>query len=159
MKNYFLLLLGLIILNLKCGYTTRIPSYFAYKKIAISFVENKTLKPILEIILTEELENHFKNIPQVKLVSLEEAELVISATIDNYEKKAAVYDAFQNVSQWQIIISCQVKGEERETERIVFNSSVTQFLNYPVEEDEEKVTREVIKKIVSEIHRQIFSQW
>lgn len=157
MKYLFLLFLGLTFL--KCGYTTRIPSQIAYKKIAFSFVENKTLKPMLEVILTEELENYFKSIPQIKLVTLEDAELIISAEINNYEKKPAVYDALQNVTEWQIIISCQVKGKERDTEKVAFNSSITQSLNYPVEEDEEKAIKEVIKKIVNEIHRQLFSQW
>ncbi|MEO0130663.1 MAG: LPS assembly lipoprotein LptE [candidate division WOR-3 bacterium] len=157
MKYFSLLLLGLTIL--KCGYTTRIPSHFAYKKIAFSFIENKTLKPMLEVILTEELENYFKSIPQIKLVALQESELIISGVIENYEKKPAVYDAFQNISEWQIIISCQVKGEERDTEKIVFNSLITQFLNYSVEEDEERAVRELMKKITNEIYRQLFSQW
>lgn len=157
MKYFSLLFLGIIIL--KCGYTTRIPSHLVYKKIALSFFENKTLKPMLEVFLTEELENYFKSVPQIKLVTLEEAELVISGIIENYEKRPAVYDASQNVSQWQIIISCQVKGEEKDTERIVFNSSINQSLNYSVEEDEEKAIRELMKKITNEIYRQLFSQW
>ncbi len=157
MKYFSLLFFGIIIL--KCGYTTKIPSPVVYKKIAFSFFENKTLKPMLEVILTEELENYFKGIPPIKLVSLEEAELVISGVIENYEKKPAVYDAFQNVSQWQIVISCHIKGKEKDTERIIFDSFINQSLNYPVEEDEEKAIRELMKKITNEIYRQLFSQW
>ncbi|MCS7249781.1 MAG: LPS assembly lipoprotein LptE [candidate division WOR-3 bacterium] len=161
MKYIFLFLLSLILnlITFRCGYTTRIPSQIVYKKIALSFIENKTLKPMLEIILTEELENYFKNQPQIKLVNLEEAELIISGVIDNYEKKPAVYDAFQNISEWQIIISCQVKGKERDTERIIFNNSISKSLNYPIEEAEEKVIREIMKKIASEIYQQLSSQW
>jgi N12 class adenine-specific DNA methylase len=156
MKYFYFIILLLAF----CGYSTRIPSHMAYKKIALAFVENKTLKPELEVILTQELENYFKSIPQIKLVNIEDAELIISAEINNYEKVPAVYDAFQNVSQWQIKISCQVKGEEKNTEKIVFNSSINQQVNYQQEEkNEEEAIKEVIKKVVSEIYRQLFSQW
>lgn len=153
MKYFYFIIIFLI----SCGYTTKIRSNIAYKKIALAFVENKTLKPALEVILTHELENYFKSIPQIKLVSIEESELIISVEINNYEKTPVVYDAFQNITQWQLKISCQVNGREKITERIIFTSLINQQVNY--EQDEEQAINEVMKKIVSEIYRQLFSQW
>mgnify|MGYP000007312201 CR=1 FL=1 len=150
-----------IIFLIYCGYSTRIPSLIAYKKIALAFVENKTLKPGLEVILTQELENYFKNVPQIKLVNIEDSELIISIEIDNYEKIPAVYDVFQNVAQWQINISCQVKGQEKNSEQMIFNSFINQQVNYQTqnEKSEEEAIREGIRKIVAEIYRRLFSQW
>uniref|UniRef100_A0A7V3ZV81 LptE family protein n=1 Tax=candidate division WOR-3 bacterium TaxID=2052148 RepID=A0A7V3ZV81_UNCW3 len=143
-----------------CGYSTRIPSHIAYKKIALAFVENKTLKPELEVILTQRLEDYFKSISQIKLVNIEDAELIISVEINNYGKIPAVYDAFQNVTQWQINISCQVKGQKKNTEQIIFNSSINQQVNYRQnEKSEEEAIKEGIEKITAEICRQLFSQW
>ena len=160
MRQIYKLLLLVFYLVIGCGYSTRslLPSHL--KTIAVKTVENSSTQPGLAEELTFALPKAFNIDRSLRVTSIEQAHLLLSATITSYSKTAAAYNSNQEVSTYEITLTALVDVIDQIRNEPFFNGTVTSRVPYdPQRSSEEEVARTAIEKLAREIVRQVVTAW
>lgn len=147
-------------LIISCGYSTRslLPSHL--KTIAIAKVENFSIQPGLAEELTFSLPKAFNLDRSLRVTNLEQADLLISASITNYSRIAAVYNSNQEISAYEINITVQVDVFDQVRNESFYSGSITSRVSYnPEINSEEEMVKTAIEKLAREIVRQVITAW
>ncbi|MGB9741837.1 MAG: LPS assembly lipoprotein LptE [candidate division WOR-3 bacterium] len=143
-----------------CGYSTRslLPSHI--HTIAIASVENSTAQPGLAEELSLVLPRLFNSNRNLRVTSVEQADLTLSVLITNYYRSAAAYDAEQNISAYEISISAQVEAQDQIRNETFYSGAVSSRISYnPETKTEEAAINEAVDKLGQEIVRQVITAW
>ncbi len=143
-----------------CGYSTRslLPPHL--KTVAITAVENSTTQPGLTEELSLVLPRVFNSDRNLRITTLEAADLAVSVTLKSYSRTAASYDAEQTISTYEISIAAQIDVEDQVRNESFFSGIVTSRISYqPENKSEEDAISEAIEKLAREITRQIITAW
>ncbi|MEO0005213.1 MAG: LPS assembly lipoprotein LptE [candidate division WOR-3 bacterium] len=145
---------------ISCGYSTRslLPPHL--KTVAITAVENSTTQPGLAEELSLVLPRVFNSDRNLRVTSLENADLVVSITLTGYSRTAAAYDAEQTISAYEISLAAQVEAQDQVRNEPFFSGTISTRISYePERKSEEDALSEAIEKLAREITRQIITAW
>ncbi len=160
MQQYRKLLLFLLQLFIACGYSTRslLPSHL--KTVALGSIENSSTQPGLAEELTFALPKAFNLDRSLRVTSVEQAHLLLTAVITNYSRTAAAYNSNQEVSTYEISITANVEVIDQIRNEPFFNGSISSRVSYnPESSSEEEVAKKAIEKLAQEIVRQVITAW
>ncbi len=152
--------LGVILLTGCCGYSTHslLPSHL--KTVAVPPVTNTTTQPGLDLALTDSLTAAFASDRTLHVTNAEAADLVVNTTLSNYTRTASSYTGNQAVSAYQLSLGAQVVARDRTRDDDFYNGPVSVQVTYdPNTKTEEQAAAEAVKKLASEIVRQVLIAW
>ncbi len=149
-----------ILLLSGCGYTfnTLIPPYL--KSLAIKDVENLTMNPNINYVFKTALLNAFIKDGNYRLTNTQEADAVLSIKILSYSKTPQSYDATQNVYQYKLSISYEIRLEDIVKKRTLITGVNTEYIIYDRDKlNETQALDSLSKKFASEILRRSTMLW
>ncbi len=149
----------LVLLNC-CGYSARslLPPHL--HTIAVPPVENSTTRPGLGDELTELLTTAFNKDRNLRVSTLENADLAATVNITSYSRTAAVYEEDQTILTYEIAVSARVEAEDQVRGESFFTAAVSERVNYdPDAETEEQAATRALEKLADEIVRRIITTW
>lgn len=133
-----------------------------YKSIGIALVENQTVKPGLDDLLTNQLINDFTNDRSLKIEQLNRADLILESRITNYERSPQSYNANQEVSIYKISMNIYVRIRDKTIteEANLYNGDISSWITYDAQtEDEEVGVSKMITKLAQEVVRKTLTAW
>ena len=143
-----------------CGYSVRalLPPHL--KTISVQPVENQTIKPGLDLALTDSLVKGFARDGSLRVADLKEADLVLRCKIDGYEKLPQTYGANQDVTTWRITLRAQIESQDQAKSQSLSSGVVSVTANYDAgSETEEQGIARALDKLRTEIIRRTLIAW
>jgi len=102
----------------------------------------------------------FNSDRNLRVTTLEQADLSVKVTVTSYSKTAVAYDADQNISGYEINVAAKVEAIDQIRNETFFEEQViTRNVYQPEEKLEEDVIQETIEKLAKEIVRRIITTW
>ncbi len=160
------LALGFLLLVVGCcGYSTRslLPSHL--KTVAVPPATNTTTQPGLAEALTDDLTAAFTSDRTLHVTNAEAADLVVNTTVSSYTRTASSYTGDQAVSAYELSISAQVEARDQTRDEEFYSGTASARFTYdpnatpPNVNTEELAAAETLKKLASEIVRQVLIAW
>jgi hypothetical protein len=143
-----------------CGYSTRslLPSHL--KTVAVPPATNTTTQPGLAEALTDELTSAFNSDRTLRVTNTEAADLVVNATVSSYSRTASSYTGDQVVSAYELSIGASVDAHDQARDEKFYTGTASGRVTYdPNTKTEEEAATEAVKKLASEIVRQVQIAW
>lgn len=143
-----------------CGYSVRslLPSHI--RTIAFKSVENSTTQPGLAEELLLQLPVALSYDRNLRISSLDQADLVLQALITGFYRTASAYDAAQNIIAYEITVSAQIDVYDQSRNEPFYSGTITSRISYdPASKTDESAITEAIGKLAQEIVRQIITAW
>ena len=161
-----------------CGYTTRslLPAHI--KKIYIENFKNsiniteetsdkriyKTYKPRLELDVTKAVIDKFIFDGNLKIARPEDADVILSGELVDFEREALRYDEDDNIEQYRIVIAVSIKLKDIKENRILwqFNRFAGRQEYYTTgsqAKSEETATNEAIDDLARRIVEETIEIW
>ena len=154
---------GLALLVGCCGYSTHslLPSHL--KTVAVPPATNTTTQPGLAEALTDSLTAAFTADRTLRVTNAEAADLVVNTTVSSYTRTASSYSSdslAQNVSAYELSVSAQVDARDQTRNEQFYKGVASARVTYdPNTKTEEQAAAEAMKKLASEIVRQVQIAW
>lgn len=154
---YLLFTTYYLLLTNCCGYSTRslLPGYI--KKVHIKIFENQTLKPGLDEIGTQTTIEAFRNNSNLKIVSEDQADIVVSGKITGFSKDPYVYTGALDVSQYKITVKFSVTCFDQVKNTIYWQGDISDWAIYTTDEDAS--IKEAIKRAAERLVTTILTNW
>ncbi|HTW90676.1 MAG TPA: LptE family protein [bacterium] len=152
--------LGFLLLAGCCGYSTHslLPSHL--KTVAVPPATNTTTQPGLDQAVTDSLTAAFTTDRALHVTNTEAADLVVNVTVSNYARNASSYTGDQAVSAYQLSLGAQVVARDQTRDEDFYSGNVSVQVTYdPNTKTEEQAAAEAVKKLASEIVRQVEIAW
>ena len=156
--------IGFLLLAGCCGYSTRslLPSHL--KTVAVPPATNTTTQPGLAEALTDSLTSAFTSDRTLRVTNVEAADLVVNATVSSYVRTPTSYTgdttASQTVSAYDLSVSAQVDARDQTRDEAFYSGVASARVTYdPSAKTEEEAAAEAVKKLASEIVRQVQIAW
>jgi hypothetical protein len=153
------LLFSLLILGC-CGYSVHalLPPHL--KTIFVQPVENQTVKPNLEVRLTDLLIQGFAHDGSLRIADLKQANVVLQCKLDGYEKLPQTYGANQEITTWRVTLQAQVDAQDQVKSQPLWSGSVPVTVNYDAAtETEDQGIERGLNKLSAEIVRRTLIAW
>ena len=154
------MVLGLALLAGCCGYSTHslLPSHL--RTVAVLPATNTTTQPGLAEALTDSLTAAFTSDRTLHVTNSEAADLVVNATVSNYNRTAASYTGDQAVSAYELSVSAQVEARDQTRNEEFYKGVASARITYdPNVKTEERAAAEAMRKLASEIVRVVQIAW
>ncbi len=154
------LVLALTLLAGCCGYSTHslLPSHL--RTVAVPPATNTTTQPGLAEALTDSLTAAFASDRTLHVTNTEAADLVVTATVSSYNRTASSYTGDQAVSTYELSVSAQVDARDQTRNEEFYKGVASARVTYdPNVKTEEVAAAEAIRKLASEIVRQVQIAW
>jgi len=159
---------GLLLLAGCCGYSTRslLPSHL--KTVAVPPATNTTTQPGLAEALTDSLAAAFTSDRTLRVTNVEAADLIVNTTVSSYVLTPSAYTGgdstgSQAVTAYDLSVSAQIQARDQARDedfyKGVASARITYDPNPPNNKTEEQAAAEAIKKLASEIVRQVQIAW
>lgn len=154
---YLLFTIYYIIISGCCGYSTRslLPGYI--KKVHIKIFENKTYRAGLDELATRATIDAFRKNSGLRIVSEEQADIVISGNVSGFSKEPYVYTEALSVSQYKITIKFTVACFDQIKNNIFWQGDISDWSIYTTDED--KGIQEAIDKTAQRLVTAILTNW
>lgn len=154
---FFLPIISYFLISNCCGYSTRslLPGYI--HKVHIKIFENQTYKTGLGEIATESTIEAFRKNSNLKIVSEDQADIVISGKVTGFSKEPYVYTGALNVSQYKVTIRFSIVCLDQVKNTIFWQGDVSEWATYTTDED--AGTRDAIKKTAERLVTMILTNW
>lgn len=155
--------LGLTLLAGCCGYSTHslLPSHL--KTVAVPPATNTTTQPGLAELLTDSLTAAFTADRTLHVTNTEAADLVVNTTVSSYTRTASSYSSDslkQDVSAYELSVSAQVDARDQVRNEQFYKGVASARVTYnPAVKTEEQAAAEALRKLASEIVRQVQIAW
>jgi hypothetical protein len=158
----------MLLLSGCCGYSTHslLPSHL--KTVAVPPATNTTTQPGLDQALTDSLTAAFASDRTLHVTNVEAADLVVNTTVSNYARTPAAYTGGdttgnQAVTAYELSVSAQVDVRDQTRDEAFYSGVVSAQVTYdpnpPNAKTEEQAAAEAVKKLASEIVRQVLIAW
>lgn len=154
---YLLLTISYTLISGCCGYSTRslLPGYI--KKVHIKIFENQTFKPGLDEIATQITIEAFRNNSNLKIVSEDQADIVVSGKITGFSKDPYVYTGALEVSQYKVTIKFSVICFDQVKNTIYWQGDISDWAIYTTDEDTS--IKEAMKRVAERLVTNILTNW
>ncbi|MCX6844251.1 MAG: LptE family protein [candidate division WOR-3 bacterium] len=143
-----------------CGYSTRslLPSHL--KTVAVPPATNTTTQPGLAEALTVELTAAFTSDRTLHVTNAEAADLIVNTTVSSYSRTASSYTGDQVVSAYELSVSAQVQARDQTRDEEFYSGTASARVTYdPNAKTEEQAAADAVKKLASEVVRQVQIAW
>jgi hypothetical protein len=124
---------------------------------------NTTTQPGLAEALTDSLTAAFTSDRTLRVTNTEAADLVVNTTVSSYNRTASSYSSDslqQTVSAYELNVSAQVDARDQTRNEQFYKGVASARVSYdPNAKTEEQAASEAIKKLASEIVRQVQIAW
>jgi len=143
-----------------CGYSTHslLPSHL--RTVAVPPATNTTTQPGLAEALTDSLTAAFTSDRTLHVTNTEAADLVVNTTVSSYNRTASSYTGDQAVSAYELSVSAQVDARDQTRNEEFYKGVASARVTYdPNAKTEEQAAAEALKKLASEIVRQVQIAW
>jgi len=159
------IVLSLLVLSGCCGYSTRslLPSHL--KTVAVPPATNTTTQPGLAEALTDSLTAAFTSDRTLRVTNVEAADLVVNTTVSSYARTPSAYTGGdttgdQSVTAYDLSVSAQVDARDQTRDEVFYSGAASARVTYdPDAKTEEEAAAEAVKKLASEIVRQVQIAW
>lgn len=154
------LALGLALLVGCCGYSTHslLPSHL--KTVAVPPATNTTTQPGLAEALTDSLTAAFTSDRTLHVTNSEAADLVVNTVVSSYNRTASSYTGDQAVSAYELSVSAQVDARDQTRNEQFYKGTASARVTYdPNAKTEEQAAAEAMRKLASEVVRQVQIAW
>jgi hypothetical protein len=156
---------GLFLLAGCCGYSTRslLPSHL--KTVAVPPAANTTTQPGLAEALTDELTSAFSSDRTLRVTNVEAADLVVNTTVSSYSRTPAAYTGGdttgdQSVSAYDLSVGAQIEAHDQTRDEKFYSGAASGRVTYnPSTKTEEEAAAEAVRKLASEVVRQVQIAW
>ncbi|MBF0483820.1 MAG: hypothetical protein HQL25_03840 [Candidatus Omnitrophica bacterium] len=128
---FFMGLVGIFSLIAGCGYTTSGALSPNHRTLFVKNFENKVefsennnsaaYFPLLEVKAHDRIVDRFLFDGHLKIVPEESADLILTGTLRNYEKKPLRYTDNEDVQEYRVYVTVDLKMVERETGTVVWD--------------------------------------
>jgi len=132
-----------------------LPGYI--RKVHIKIFENQTYKAGLDEIATQTTIEAFRNNSNLKIVSEDQADIVINGKITDFSKDPYVYTGALNVSQYKITVKFSVICLDQVKNTIFWQGDISDWAIYTT--DEEASIKEAIKRTAERLVTTILTNW
>jgi outer membrane lipopolysaccharide assembly protein LptE/RlpB len=128
--------------------------------VAIPVFRNKTYRPSLELSLTESAVREFALRNGGKVVVVDDADLVLTATITSYVVTPVAYSALDRIKEYRLDISVEASLMDRASRRVVWAGKLSEGQDFPVDADinvelqlnrEKAAAREIGRKLAQKL--------
>ncbi len=155
--GYLLLSACYLVIPGCCGYSTRslLPGYI--KRVHIKIFENQTYKAGLEEIATQLTIEAFRSNSNLKIVSAEQADIVIAGKVTGFSKDPYVYTGALDVSQYKITVRFSITCLDQVRNTIYWQGDISDWAIYTV--DEESSIKEATKRTAERLVTTILTNW
>lgn len=127
---------------------------------AVPPATNTTTQPGLDQALTDSLTAAFAADRTLHVTNTEAADLVVNTTLSNYTRTASSYTGDQAVSAYELSLGAQVVARDQTRDEDFYSGFVSIQVTYdPNTKTEEQAAAEGVKKLASEIVRQVLISW
>ena len=148
-----------------CGYSTHslLPSHL--KTVAVPPATNSTTQPGLAEALTDSLTSAFTSDRTLRVTNVEAADLVVNTTVSSYVRTPSAYTGGdttgnQAVTAYDLSVSAQVDARDQTRNEQFYKGVASARVTYdPNAKTEEQAAAEAIKKLASEVVRQVQTAW
>jgi hypothetical protein len=143
-----------------CGYSTHslLPSHL--RTVAVPPATNTTTQPGLAEALTDSLTAAFTSDRTLHVTNSEAADLVVNTTVSGYNRTASSYTGDQAVSAYELSVSAQVDARDQTRNEQFYKGTASARVTYdPNAKTEEQAAAEAVKKLASEVVRQVQIAW
>jgi len=156
MRNKILILLLASLAG--CTYSFQGFTTSGIRSIAIPLFENKTIKPGIEEVITQKIEDAFIEDNRLKVVSEKDAGSILLGKITSYDRVPFSYDENENVKDYKIEISLSIIYKNNKGE-MLWEKQLKEWITYPVSETEEDGIEDVASKATEDILRGTLEGW
>ena len=148
-----------------CGYSTHslLPSHL--KTVAVPPATNTTTQPGLDQALTDSLTAAFASDRTLHVTNVEAADLIVNTTVSSYTRTPVAYTGGdttgnQAVTAYNLGLGAQVDARDQTRNEEFYSGFVSVQVTYnPSTKTEEQAAAEAVKKLASEIVRQVLIAW
>lgn len=143
-----------------CGYSTRslLPPHLG--SVAVPPVENTTTMPGLDDEFTVKLTEAFRRDRNLRVTTLEDADLVATVSLTAYSRNASSYDGNQEISAYEVSVSARVEAQDQVRDEMFYAGTVTAHVTYdPAAETEEQAASRALVELGDETVRRIITAW
>jgi hypothetical protein len=128
--------------------------------VAVPPATNTTTQPGLAEALTDELTTAFSSDRTLRVTNAEAADLVVSAAVSGYTRNASSYTGDQAVSAYEVSVSAQIEARDQTRDEEFYSGTASARVTYdPNAKTEEQAAADAMKKLASEIVRQVQIAW
>jgi len=154
-----------------CGYHltgANDPSLITGKTIAIPVWRSNVFRPFLETDMTESLLKEFSIRSGGMVVAEENADLVLTGTIQSYGSGAVSFTAADQIREYRATITVDSTLTERRSQKVLWKGIVSSSQDYPASIDltapnrialqqnsEEAAIREICRKLAEQIYLKV----
>jgi len=156
MRKEMLILLVVSIVG--CTYSFKGFTTSGIKSIAIPLFENKTIKPGIEEVTTQKIEDAFIKDNRLKVVAEKDAGSILLGKITSYDRVPFSYDENENVKDYKIEISLSLTYKNSKDETL-WEKQLKEWITYSVSETEEDGIEDVAEKAAEDILRGTLEGW
>ena len=115
---------GMLSVGTGCGYTTRSSLDPMYQSIAVSPFYDQSKEYDLQAPLTNALVRKFITDARLRVVTPEEADLLLEGVITDLHRKGLTYDRSDDVTQSLFVVTAAVRLTDLKTGEVVFQEPV-----------------------------------
>lgn len=164
MKKIIFILILSCITCAGCGYTTRPTVIPGVTKIYIETFKNNIYEPNLETDLNSAITDVFIKDGYYRIVKREEADAVLSGEIINYEKSALRYDLDENIQEYRLAISVNMRLVNTQNESVIFDEKgftgdTTYFLTGASAKSERTARADAVNDLAKRIVNRTIEGW
>lgn len=155
-----------------CGYhltsEAKTPSLVAGKTVAIPMWRNKSYRMNLEALVTGSLINEFAMRGGGKVVTEDEADLVLTGTIENYIATVVAYTSADLVREYRITLMIEAVLTEKRSQKVLWKGKLAADQDYPAlidpnvanrialqQNSEEAALREISRKLAQQLFQKM----
>lgn len=110
--------------------------------------------------MTAALLRAFASDRNLRITSIDNANLVVTINVNSYSRSPSTYDASQNISSYDITVGAAVVARDAVRDEGFFSGSTSARVSYdPAARDEDTAAREAVARLAGEIVRQLVTAW
>ena len=134
------------------------------KRVAVSYLENRTAEPNIEVQLTDAIIQALQDDNTLKVVEEPDADSLLSGVVERYRLKEAFTNADLQINEYQVQIAVSLTFEIKQTgERVIDKQRFTGVGNYSLDDpngtSELTARVEAAREIVRDVVAQVVEEW
>ncbi len=129
--------LVLLLIFTGCTYSFDPSLYSHIKSIAIPAFKNETVKYGLAEPFTRKLIQAFMEDGDLRIRNEREADSILSGKIVKYEKLPFIYDEYEKVSSFKVVIGVEIQFRDRAKDKTLWTRKFEDWGHYPADGAEE----------------------
>jgi outer membrane lipopolysaccharide assembly protein LptE/RlpB len=162
------LLLAAAVLLGGCGYRLTshpdLASPVTGRKVAVEVFVNRSYRANLGAIMAGSLAETFASRTGGRVVSAEDADLVLTGAVLGYSNNPVSYTAADTVKEYRALVTIEAVLSEKHTRKVVWKGNLAWFQDYPInavvslqQNSEEAAIREACDRLSLQIYERVVS--